>query len=210
MNKLVFVAVALMLFSCNKTEERLPVLGEKHMVEKEVDGKKVIDTVYKTIPSFSLVNQYGNVITNKSLDDDIYVADFFFTSCPTICPKMKQEMLRVHKAYIDDEDIKLVSHTLDPRHDTVEVLRDYAEGLGVKGNQWHFLTGEKSKIYDLAEQGYMVSAMVDPSQPGGIIHSGALILVDKKGRIRGVYDGTKGEEVDELIADIRILKQEYE
>jgi protein SCO1/2 len=182
-----------------RKEQKLPIFGEK-----DISG---IDTVYHTIGSFRLVNQDSAVITRETLRDKIYVADFFFTSCRTICPIMKTQMLRVYESVKDDPEVLLVSHTIDPEHDTVGLLHDYASRLGVKSNKWHFLTGNKDSIYYLAQTSYFATAMEDQSEPDGFIHSGAFLLIDKKGRIRGKYDGTKEEEVDQLLLDIQVLKE---
>lgn len=191
----------LQLSSCiEQKEERLPIFGEK-----DVTGT---DTVYHTIGKFALVNQDSVMITNETLRDKIYVTDFFFTSCRTICPIMKTQMVRVYEAIENDPQVLLVSHTIDPEHDTVALLHDYAERLGVKSNKWHFLTGNKDSIYYLAQTSYFATAMEDESDPDGFIHSGAFLLIDKKGRIRGKYDGTKEEEVNKLLKDIEILKKE--
>jgi len=188
----------------------LPVLGRQQVVEKMVDGKMVKDTVPHTIADFSFVNQDSAVVTNEDLKDKIYVADFFFTTCPTICPIMKKEMLRVHEAYKGNEEVAILSHTIDPEHDTVALLKQFAQNLGVDTKQWQFLTGDKDEIYDIGEESYMVVANEDPDQPGGFIHSGAFILVDKKRRIRGIYDGTQKNSIDILIKDIKRLLKAYE
>ncbi|HHP7242137.1 MAG TPA: SCO family protein [Cyclobacteriaceae bacterium] len=188
----------------------LPVLGRQQIVEKMVDGKMVKDTLPHTIADFSFVNQDSAVVTNEDLKDKIYVADFFFTTCPTICPIMKKEMLRVYEAYKGNEEVAILSHTIDPEHDTVALLKQFAQNLSVDTKQWQFLTGDKDEIYDIGEESYMVVANEDPDQPGGFIHSGAFILVDKKRRIRGIYDGTQKNSVDILIKDIKRLLKAYE
>ena len=187
----------------DKGEEKLPILGKK-----EVTAGK--DTVYHTIADFSFVDQDSSVVTPSTFEDKIYVADFFFTSCPTICPIMKTQMLRVYEEFEDNEEVKFLSHTIDPDYDTVALLKDYAERLGVKSNKWHFVTGEKEAIYEIGQGSYMVTALEDKEEPGGFLHSGAFILVDKKRRIRGIYDGTKEEAVDQLIKDIPKLLSESE
>uniref|UniRef100_UPI003F73B739 SCO family protein n=1 Tax=Marivirga arenosa TaxID=3059076 RepID=UPI003F73B739 len=208
-------AASLILFACgfenqkNKKAE-FPVLGRKEYVEKIVDGQKVIDTVDHTIPDFKLVNQDSNWVTPESFEGQVYVADFFFTSCPTICPTMKKEMLRVYEAYKDNPEVGIISHSIDPEYDTVALLHDFAEKLGVEAPKWHFVTGNKEDIYELGQKGYMVTAMEDENEAGGYIHSGAFVLVDKERKIRGVYDGTKSEEVDKLITDIDLLLKTYE
>lgn len=194
-------ACCLVVASCiQQKEEKLPIFGER-----EITGT---DTTYHTIGAFRLVNQDSAIVTKETLDGKIYVADFFFTSCRTICPVMKTQMLRVYEAVENDPDVAIVSHTIDPEYDTVALLRDYADRLGVKSSKWHFLTGEKDSIYYLAQTSYFVTAMEDDAEPDGFIHSGAFLLIDKQGRIRGKYDGTKPEQVDKLIKDIEILKRE--
>jgi protein SCO1 len=117
-------------------------------------------------------------------------------------------MMRVYDVIKSDPEVLLVSHTIDPEYDTVGLLHDYADRLGVKSNKWHFLTGSKDSIYYLAQTSYFVTAMEDETDPDGFIHSGAFLLVDKKGRIRGKYDGTKDDDVNKLLKDIEILKKE--
>lgn len=191
-----------------KDKSRLPILGRKETTQKVVEGEEVIDTTYYTVPGFELLNQDSVLTTVDSLGDVIYTADFFFTTCPSICPIIKKKMMALYEAYKDDPRIKFVSISLDPEYDTPSRLTAYAKGLGVYGEQWQFLTGDKAYIYDLAEQGYMISAFEDEKTPGGIAHSGAITLVDKEGHIRGYYDGTIEEEIQELISDISVLFKE--
>lgn len=198
---LLFAFSLFLMASCIEQKERkLPIFGEK-----EISGS---DTVYHTIRNFRLVNQDSNVVTNRTVRDKIYVADFFFTSCRTICPVMKTQMHRVYKAIENDPEVLIVSHTIDPEYDTVGLLKDFAERLGVESDKWHFLTGDKDSIYYLAQTSYFVTAMEAESEPDGFIHSGAFLLIDKRGRIRGKYDGTNEAEVDQLLNDIETLKRE--
>ena len=203
--------LALNLSSCSSSGENqtgnaiLPYLGRHDYVEKTVNNETVVDTLYHQVADFSFVDQDSSIITPETFDNKVYVTDFFFTSCPTICPVMKTQMLRVYEAFKDYNEVALLSHTIDPVHDTVAVLHDYAERLGVSSEKWHFVTGEKDKIYDMGLKSYMVTAMEDENEPGGFIHSGAFILVDKDRHIRGMYDGTKPEQVDILIRDIKKL-----
>lgn len=185
--------------SCIK-EKSLPILGER-----DFNGT---DTVYHTIGNFSFVNQDSAIITDETVKGKIYVADFFFTSCRTICPVMKGQMRRVYEATEGDKNILLLSHTIDPEFDTVGLLKDYAQRLGVSSDKWHFLTGTKESIYTIAEKSYFATAREDKTEPDGFIHSGAFILVDTGKRIRGIYDGTKAEDVDRLIKDLERLKHE--
>jgi protein SCO1/2 len=190
-------------------EEVLPILGRRDVQERKVEDKIVYDTIYHTIQSFAFLDQDSSLITNADFQNKVYVADFFFTSCPSICPIMKTQMLRIYDEFEKDENVAFLSHSIDPRHDTVAVLREYAERLGVESDKWHFVTGEKETIYKLAQNSYMSVAAEDNEAEGGFIHSGRFLLVDKEGRIRGVYDGTDPIDVDELMDDIPVLLNEY-
>lgn len=201
--------LVIVLSACGRVQERLPILGEREAVSKVVDGKTVTDTNYNTIPPFSFVNQKGDTITNKDFDGKIYVADFFFTSCPTICPVMKKEMIKVYQKFKGNQEVKILSHTIDPAHDTPEVLNKFATDLGVDDLQWQFVTGDKDKIYEIGQGSYMVTAKSDSTVAGGYIHSGAFILIDKEKRVRGMYDGTTEAGTKKLIKDIDILLEEY-
>src|ERR1700761_5444182 len=152
MKKVNIVFLAVLLFAACKSgvKKTLPIYGNRQAVTKTVNGQQVTDTLYQTIPDFTFVNQYGDSTGSKQLKNKIYVADFFFTSCPSICPIMERNMLNVYNAYKDTADIKIVSFTIDPRHDTVPVLKKYADKLGVTGNIWWFLRGDKDKLYDMA------------------------------------------------------------
>ena len=199
------IPILFSVLSCNEVE-KLPVLGPKTILE---NGSSV-DTLYHSIPNFSLSNQDGQEMGINELRGNIFVADFFFTSCPSICPIMKTQLLRVNEKFSNTEDFKILSISIDPRHDSVEVLKEYSERLGVTGENWNFLTGELEEILELAQKGFLVSAAEDSAAPGGYIHSGAFILVDPQLRIRGFYDGTKENKVDLVMQDIARLQKEYE
>ncbi len=192
------------LSGCKKTTQEpegpLPILGAVHIDENG-------DTTYYAIPDYAFVDQDSNLIVPDTFAGKIYVADFFFTTCPTICPIMKKEMVRVYDAFLDEPRVRLLSHSIDPAHDSVAVLKRYATALGIQTPKWHMVTGDKDEIYTQA-RAYMVSALDDPTAPGGIVHSGAFILIDGNRHVRGFYDGTKTEEVDELMADIKRLLDE--
>jgi protein SCO1 len=194
----------ILLVNCapKQKEEKLPIFGER-IIENN-------DTLYHTIPDFKFVDQDSSIITSETFNNKIYVADFFFTSCRTICPIMKTQMLRVYDSIRNDENVLLLSHTIDPEYDTVALLHDFAERLNVNSAKWHFVTGVKDSIYRIAQTGYFATAMEDKSEPDGFIHSGAFLLIDKQKRIRGKYDGTKEEDVNRLLADIARLEKEYE
>lgn len=189
------------MFACSPSERPLPIFGER-MVENG-------DTVYHTIADFQFVNQDSALVTNQTFENTIYVADFFFTSCRTICPIMKTQMARVYEATADLPDVKILSHTIDPEYDTVALLHSFAERLGASSDRWHFVTGDKDSIYKIAQTSYFATAMEDKTEPDGFIHSGAFLLIDKDRRIRGKYDGTKEDDVNRLIADIKRLRKEY-
>jgi protein SCO1/2 len=181
----------------------LPVYGEKKAV-----GSEVRDTIYHTIQPFSFINQYHDTITEKTIADKIYVADFFFATCQSICPQMSSQLMNVQKAFIKDDSVLILSHTVNPMHDTVEVLNGYAQSYGAIKNKWHFLTGNKKDIYDMARYSYLVNAFQDDGTPEGFLHSELLILIDTHKRIRGMYDGTDSVAVAKLISDIKLLKGE--
>ena len=207
MKKLLFLPLIALAISCGAPSEKtseiaeLPILGERYVDDNQ-------DTVYHSIADFAFVNQVGDTIRKEDMAGKIYVADFFFTTCPTICPVMKKEMLRVYEQFKGDPNFRILSHSIDPSHDTQVVLKDYAEKLGVPdAATWNFLTGDQEKIFEIGQTSYMTTTMADDMEPGGFLHSGAFLLVDQQGRIRGVYDGTKTEQVDRLLADIpKLLK----
>jgi protein SCO1 len=194
-------AFCILLSSCiQKKELPLPIFGERDVVGT--------DTVYHTIADFKFVDQDSAEVTSNTYNNKIYVADFFFTSCRTICPIMKAQMLRVYDSIQNEDDVLLLSHTIDPEYDNVAVLHDFAERLDVKSNKWHFVTGKKEDIYKIAQTSYFATALEDKTEPDGFIHTGAFLLIDKKKRIRGKYDGTKEADVNRLLADIARLKKE--
>lgn len=207
MKKLLFLPLIALAISCGAPSEKtseiaeLPILGERYVDDNQ-------DTVYHSIADFAFVNQIGDTIRKEDMAGKIYVADFFFTSCPTICPVMKKEMLRVYEQFKGEPNFRILSHSIDPSHDTQAVLKDYAEKLGVPdAATWNFLTGDQEKIFEIGQTSYLTTTMADDMEPGGFLHSGAFLLVDQQGRIRGVYDGTKTEQVDRLLADIpKLLK----
>lgn len=195
-----------LVISCNSNSQekgKLPILGNRYTEEIIVDGQKKVDTVYHQIAPFSFLNQEGQTFTQADVLGKVYVADFFFTSCPTICPVMKTQMLRVYEKFKDNPDFLILSHSIDPTHDTVELLKDFSERLGVHdATTWNFLTGDQEHIFEIGQTSYLTTAMEDKNEVGGYLHSGAFVLVDQEGRIRGVYDGTKELQVNRLMKDI--------
>ncbi len=186
-----------MIFSCkNETNRELPILGERDMING--------DTAYHRIPNFRFTDQDSNIVTNETYKDKIYVVDFFFTSCPTICPKVTAQMLRLYDKYKQDDRIMLLSHTIDIKHDSIPKLKNYAEKIGAKSPHWRFVTGSKDSIYGIAND-YFSVAKEDPNTPGGFDHSGRLILVDKKKMVRAFCDGTDEKDVTRFMEDIDLL-----
>ncbi len=195
-------------FSCSYNSGRLPIYGERNPVTKMVHGKAVTDTAYKTIPYFKYLNQDSVIIESKNLKNKIYIADFFFTSCPTICPIMQKNMGKLADKYQSDTDIFFLSFTIDPLHDSLGRLRRYKNLIGTHNKNWNFLRGNRDSTFILAEKGFYATANSDSTAPGGFVHSGGLILVDRIGRIRGIYDGTIEEDVFKLEGDIKELEME--
>lgn len=209
MRKFIGAIVIILLWNAcklNETKKILPIYGNREPVTKTVNGKTITDTIYQTIPKFKFVNQYGDSISNKNLDGSIYVADFFFTTCPSICPVMHRNMLTVYNTFKNTSDFKIISHSIDPKHDSVPVLKRYADKLGITGKTWWFLQGKKEDTYQLAAS-YLVSKPQEDAK-AGYVHDGLFILVDKQKRVRGSYDGTDPKQVDLLIQDIKTLRAE--
>lgn len=192
-------ALVAVLSGCQKPQN-LPILGEK----TEVNG--VIQ--YHTIPDFRFVNQDSQFVTNKTFEGKIYIADFFFTSCPTICPKVKQQLLRIYERFAEADNLLILSHSIDTKRDTVGRLKKYANGLGIETDRWHLVTGDKDKIYEIADD-YFSIALEDPDAPGGFDHSGNIILVDWNRHVRSFANGTDPEKVDQFMEDIELLLKEY-
>lgn len=197
---LFFFSVSLTLISCTSKNNKLPFLGNPTIIAN--------DTIYPTIQAFNFINQDSIAVTDRTFEGKIYVADFIFLSCPTICPKMTNEMTKVYEAYKSNSNILFISHTIDPEHDSIPRLKSYAENLGADSKKWFFVTGDKDKIYSLAEESYFATAYSDSTAPGGYVHSGGLLLIDKNKHIRGVYDGTDPKETDRLKSDIKTLLNE--
>ncbi len=211
MKKLLYLALSILVIqSCtNKSDTKLPILGNREPVERTVDGKTVVDTIYQTISPFSYFNQDSILVSDKDFDGKIYVADFFFTSCNTICPIMHRNMLDVYKKFKDNPKVKLLSHSIDIKYDLPSRLKTYATKLGVEGNQWEFVHGSRDSIFNIAAKNYLVSAFEDSSDPQGLVHQGWFILVDTKKQLRGAYDGTKADQVKQLMEDMdKLLREE--
>jgi len=185
--------IAGLLLSCSNENGKLPVLGNRDVI----DGK----TVYHKISDFKFIDQDSNIITNSTFQDKIYVVDVFFTSCQTICPKVKKQMLRIYDKYQKDDRVSLISHSIDTRRDSVPKLKDYANKLEIESKKWHLVTGDKEKIYDMADE-YFIAAAEDPTLEDGYDHSGTIILVDQNRMVRAHADGLIPADVDKFMRDI--------
>jgi protein SCO1/2 len=199
------------LGACNSAPEkprRLPILGERD-VRPRADGGPA-DTVFATAPAFQLTDQAGQTLTNQTFDGRAYLTDFFFATCPGICPKMQSELLKVYQKYKADPRLVLLSHTIDPEHDSLPVLREYAQRLGVgpaQSSRWHFATAPKDSIFHLAKA-YFTAAMPDNTAPGGFAHNGTFALVDDQRHIRGLYDSLNPTEMVRLQEELPLLLAE--
>lgn len=192
----------ILMTACGNEPQRLPYLGNMDI--------KGTDTLYHVVPDITLTDQDSQTYRISTLDNKVILADFFFTSCPSICPKVKKQMLRLYDKYKDDDRVVMISHTIDQRHDSVAVLNRYAHNLGVDTDKWKFVTGEKDSIFYLADQ-YFVSVIEDPLAPAGFDHSGRIILVDKSRRVRGFCEGTDPESVTAFFDTVdKLLKDEYQ
>lgn len=219
-NSLLLLIIALMTFSCETTEDHsdnkkentpkaLPFIGN---MDYGYDGNgNVTDTVFHTVPKFAFTAHDSSLVTSELVKGKIYVANFFFTSCPSICPRMTENMKILHDNTKDIEELIILSHTVDPVHDTLERLNNYIEVRNIDTrDDWFFLHADQEYTYEIGKYGYLINAEVDPEAEGGFLHSEHFVLIDREGRIRGMYEGTKQGEVEKLENDIRnLIKYEY-
>lgn len=219
-NATLIISVLLSIFSCTSDHPNqskaadLPYFGE-HDVELVHDSSDVslVDTIYFTVPGFVFINQDSSTTSHKDYRGHVYVTDYFFTTCPTICPIMTSQMVRLQSlvnTQLGNAGVKFLSHTVDPEHDSPSVLKDYATRIGADFSNWNFVTGNKEDLYDQARYGYFMTAFESDTAAGGFFHSDQMVLVDREGHIRGYYDGTSTSEVDKLFEDIKFLVQSYE
>lgn len=195
------------IYQIMKPKEVLRVFQPADVAAELVDTTLQYVKRYHTIADFSLTNQNGKTITQDDYKDKIYVADFFFTTCQTICPIMTDHMVKIQEDLKNDNDVLLLSHTVTPEIDSVAQLKKYALEKGVNDAKWNLVTGDKKEIYDLARKSYLAAKDV-PYQENDLVHTENFVLVDKKKRIRGFYDGTDPEAIESLLHDIKVLKQE--
>ena len=190
MAKLTFLfGLFVLLQSCsNETPPKLPILGNADILYKTVDGKEITDTIYPKIPAFTFLNQDSLLVTNESYKNRVWVVEFFFATCPTICPKMNQNLVDIQNTFPKRDDFGIASFTINPDYDTVEVMKNYADQYGVSNPNWHFLTGQQEDIYNLANLGFNLYAAEVEGAAGGFEHSGNFALIDRQGYIRSRTD----------------------
>lgn len=201
------IIIISIFYSILKVDTPLPILQPNRVDAALVDSSIQYQKKYHKIADFKLVNQNGDTITQDTYANKIYVADFFFTTCQSICPIMTDEMYRIQKQIKDDDEVMLLSHSVTPEIDSVAQLKRYAKKKGVNDAKWNLVTGDRKQIYDLARKSYLV-VKDDGSQPYGMIHTENFALIDKNRQIRGLYDGTSRASVDSLLNDIKRLKKE--
>tara|TARA_B100000212_G_scaffold63195_1_gene43255 strand:+ start:356 stop:1033 length:678 start_codon:yes stop_codon:yes gene_type:complete len=207
---IVFSVVAISSFNYVQTQEKkLPIYSPSMVSDELVEEDLRYVKKYHRISDFSLLNQNGNNVTQEDYKNKIYVADFFFTTCPDICPIMTGNMLYLQEN-LKDTNVMLASFSVTPKIDTVEVLKEYSTLKGVDDARWNLMTGDKKQIYDLARKSYLVAKAIPDGKNHGMIHTENFVLVDRDKRIRGYYDGTNIEDMNKLLDDIQILIKSYE
>lgn len=206
---IVFSAITISLFySALKPQKTLPIYNPADVNPELVDSTLQYKSKYHTIADFSFVNQNGDTITQKNYEGKIYVADFFFTTCGSICPKMTTNLADVQKAVLNNPNVMLLSHTVFPEIDSIPVLKAYAIKHGVIDSKWNLVTGDKKEIYKIARKSYLAVKLGRPDQLYDMVHTENFVLVDQERRVRGFYDGTDKEEIKRLLEDIDFLSKE--
>jgi len=201
--------IIVLMYNALQPEKRLPIYQPSMVNPELVDSTLVYVKKYHAIGDFELVNQNGDTITHKTYSDKIYIADFFFTTCPTICPVMTANMADIQEVIKTDPEVMLLSHSVTPDIDSVPQLKKYALEKGVIDSKWNLVTGSKKEIYELARKSYLAVLTDGDGGPYDMIHTENFILVDKERRIRGFYDGTSKDEIDQLLSDLEVLKSSY-
>lgn len=204
------VIIMTTIYNLYKVEPRLKVYQPNEFTKELVDSTVQRVRKFHKIDDFSLINQYGDTISQADFNDKIYITDFFFTTCQDICPIMTKHMEKIQKAFINDDEVMLLSHSVTPSIDDVERLNRYAKDHNAIRGKWHLVTGDKKEIYRLARQSYFTTKTTGDGGPYDMVHTENFVLVDKEKRIRGTYDGTNPDEIEEAIEDIKILKKEYQ
>lgn len=202
------IIIIAIIYNTLNVYQPLPIYQPTMVSTELVDSTIQHQKKYHKIADFSLTNQNGKTITQNTYKDKIYVVDFFFTTCQTICPIMTDHMVEIQKEIIDDPDVMLLSHSVTPEIDNIAQLKRYAEKKGVNSKKWNLVTGDKKEIYKLARKSYLAVKDNGDGGPFDMVHTENFMLIDKKRQIRGFYDGTNAEDIDRLLEDIQILKEE--
>ena len=202
------VIIISLFYTALTPKKKLPIYNPSDVNPELVDSTVQYISKYHTIADFSFTNQNGKKITQKDYEGKIYVADFFFTTCGSICPKMTSHLVEIQKAILDNPKVMLLSHTVMPEIDSVAILKSYAIKNGVNDKKWNLVTGDKKDIYRMARTSYLAVKLGKPSELYDMVHTENFVLVDAKRRVRGFYDGTKNEDIQRLLADIRFLCEE--
>jgi len=212
---LVVLAIALLTACKEKVDEKqsrvevLPFYNEPTFTPNWLTNNSQKEKEFHTIPSFELTNQDGQKITNQTFDNKIYVTDFFFTTCPGICPKMTTNMKILQDEFLEDDEVLLLSHSVTPEIDSISRLKEYADEKGINSSKWHLVTGDRNEIYDLGRKWYFVEEDLGNFQTNDdFLHTENFVLIDKNKHIRGIYNGLNKTAIQQLIADIETLKKE--
>jgi len=192
----------MLISSCNSKKEELPIYGATKVILDE-KGDSVI--VHHQIADFEFLNQDGRLVTNHDFEGGVYIANFFFTRCLSICPPMQEKVATLYHKFKQNSQVKFLSHSIDNQHDNPDILKDYAQKWNVNTKIWHFVTGSQDSIYDIARNSYQTSFLQTGTDSQDFIHSTILILIDQKRQIRGYYDSTNPEELEKLEENIETL-----
>ncbi len=212
---LILLGLTSFFFTCNKVSEKssrvetLPFYDDATFTPRWIDPNHAVLETFHQISPFELINQEGDTVTEKTFEGKIYVADFFFTTCPGICPKMTANMSVLQEAFLDDDEVMLLSHSVTPETDSVPLLNSYAEKKGVNSNKWHLVTGDRQLIYQLGRKNYFVEEDLGLAKSlDEFLHTENFVLIDKNRHIRGIYNGLNTASINQLITDIKTLKEE--
>lgn len=211
LNFLVFPLLILFLSSCSeshkeRTANELPLIGNYDVVLAPMEGYEIGDTIFHTVSNWKYLTQDSTFLTSSDVDDKIWIADFFFASCPTICVPMNESLDRIRDSLNKvTKDIAYLSFSIDPEKDTPERLREYRKEHNFTGNNWHFLTGDQEKTKQMALDEFQILAQEDKTAPGGFMHSPNFVLVDKDKHIRGIYNSLEEDDCQRLINDVKLL-----
>tara|TARA_R110002050_G_scaffold94765_1_gene197047 strand:- start:25855 stop:26529 length:675 start_codon:yes stop_codon:yes gene_type:complete len=206
---IISIIIVALIYNTLNVYQPLPIYQPTMVSTELVDSTIQYKKKYHKIADFSLTNQNGKTITQNDYKNKIYVADFFFTTCQSICPIMTDHMVDVQKEILSDDEVMLLSHSVTPKIDSVAQLKRYAIKKGVNDAKWNLVTGDKKQIYELARKSYLAVKTIGDGGSFDMIHTENFMLIDKKRQIRGFYDGTNTEDIDKLLEDIKILKKEY-